>query len=709
MSWWLLAVVGNGLVAVSYLAIAVAIVRPLVRSGQIRSNKLGMATGAIFFSCSIGHGLHALHPLLPLFGIATAEGLAARRAILWHDAGWDLLTAAVGVYYWSLRRSFAPLLRGAAMFEDLRQRERITELETNAALAAAREEKAMAIAQLEANYSLAFNQAPLGIALISLEPQTLGQFLRVNPAFCQLMGRTVEGLIGSDIRALTLPEDQPAAERGLAGMLAGERTHYAETRRYLHADGHVLWTSVSTTVVTEPERPRYVVAQFEDITARREAELRLSHQALHDGLTGLPNRLLLLDRIDHALARAHRLNSRLAVLFLDIDRFKSVNDTLGHSAGDALLIEVASRLTHIAREDDTVARLGGDEFVVLCENVPNGNDAGILAQRILHGLSLPCRVGDEELTVSASIGVAVSGQGSTSAELLRDADTAMYRAKDSGRGRYVSYDAQLRTQLDHRLRIEKELRWAIEDDQLRVLFQPVVNLASGGVESVEALVRWRHPTRGLLAPGEFLPYAESSGLIVPLGQWMLREGCRQFAEWQRNDPKGAPAQVAINVSAAELADGAVVATVQQSLALAGLPAEALCLEITESALLEASTATSAILRDLKDLSVTIALDDFGTGYSSLTHLRRFPVDIVKIDRSFVTGLPSDPDDNAIVQAVVGLANALGLTTVAEGVEHEHQRDHLRRLGCTSAQGYLYSPPATVEELTDLIRTRLQRA
>lgn len=292
--------------------------------------------------------------------------------------------------------------------------------------------------------------------------------------------------------------------------------------------------------------------------------------------------------------------------------------------------------------------------------------------------------------------------------MLRDADTAMYRAKDSGRGRYANYDAQLRIQLDHRLRLEKELRGGIEDDQLRVRFQPVVNLATGAVESVEALVRWLHPTRGLLAPADFLPCAQASGLIVPLGQWMLREGCRQFAAWQRSDPDRAPAQVAINLSAAELGDDTIVTVVEQSLDAAGLRAQALCLEITESALLDASAATTALLTALKDLGVTIALDDFGTEYSSLTHLRRFPVDIVKIDRSFVTGLGSSSGDTAIVQAVVSLAKALGLSTVGEGVENEQQRDQLRLLGCTSAQGYFYSPPATVEELTDLMRTRLQR-
>ncbi|MDJ0457029.1 EAL domain-containing protein [Arthrobacter sp. NQ7] len=646
--------------------------------------------------------MHAVHPLLPLVGVDAAEGFAAREEFSWHDVVWDVLTAGIGVYYWTLRREYASMVAGPVMFEDLLERQRLAKFEAAAKLSDVRRQAAVELARSEKRFRLAFEHAPIGIALISLNQKSPGRVLRANSAFYTLLGRPPTELAACNILDFTVPEDLPAARRRLRQMLAGEVTAYADSRRFLHADGQVVWTSMTSAVVADDHgSPLYLVAQFEDITARREAEQLLTRQAMHDGLTGLPNRVLLMDRISHALSRAHRRSTGVAVLFVDVDSFKTVNDTLGHAAGDLLLIEVGHRLTAIGRDDDTVARLAGDEFVVLCEDVPHRAAAEDIARRLLTGLERPYQIGREVYRTSASLGIALSGAGSTAAGLLENADLAMYRAKEAGRGQYRVYDKNLRASRDHRLRTEKELRHGIDNGQLRILCQPVINLASGTMACVEALVRWAHPDRGLLTPAEFLDVAETTGLIIPLGRWMIAEACREIAAWQRNDPDTAPAHVSVNLSAVELAAPGTVDVIAQALHDAGLRAQALWVELTESSLLDANSANISTVRQLRAMGIRIALDDFGTGYSSLTNLKRFPVDVVKIDKSFVAGLGTDTEDTAIITAVVGLAHALGLATTAEGVENTAQRDHLHRLGCTHAQGYLYSPPATIPELTGL--------
>lgn len=705
MDWWLLSSVANAVVALSYMAIFSAIIVPLAKGGQLRRNRLGVATAAIFFTCSVGHGLHAMHPLLPFLGLDDGEHLAARDELSWHDAAWDIVTAGIGLYYWTLRRAYASMLAGPVIFENLIERQRVAELEAEAELNAVRRQGAAELERSEKRFRLAFEHAPIGIALIGLDPKAPGEVLRANSAFCALLSRTAAELADANILDFTMPEDQPAAQHRLAQMLAGEVTAYADSRRFVHADGYIVWTSMTTAVVTDERgTPLYMVAQFEDITDRREAEQLLTRQAMHDGLTGLPNRVLLMDRISQALARTHRRSSRVAVFFVDVDSFKTINDTLGHAAGDRLLIEVGRRLAELGRDDDTVARLAGDEFVVLCEDVPDRATAEEIGRRLLAGLERPYEVGRDVFRTTASIGIALSGPGSTAEELLQDADIAMYRAKETGRGRLSVYDKNLRASRDHRLRTEKELRSGIQRGELQLLFQPIMDLASGTMAAVEALVRWDHPGRGLLAPAEFLDVAETTGLIIPLGRWVVPEACRQLAEWQREDPATAPQQLAVNLSAVELSDPGIVDVVTRALHDAGLPAESLCIEITESALLDGNSANVSTVRQLRAMGIRIALDDFGTGYSSLTNLKRFPVDTVKIDRSFVAGLGTDAEDTAIVGAVVGLAKALGLTTTAEGVEDPAQRDHLRRLGCTHLQGHLYSPPATIPDLINLARS-----
>jgi diguanylate cyclase (GGDEF)-like protein len=419
------------------------------------------------------------------------------------------------------------------------------------------------------------------------------------------------------------------------------------------------------------------------------------HRAMHDSLTGLPNRALFIDRLAHALASARRRRTGVAVLFLDLDNFKVVNDSLGHTAGDDLLLAVGGRLRETLRRSDTIARFGGDEFGILVEDVEHERDAIRVAEQVaalfVHPFSLDAR----EHFVSASIGIAISDAAADKPDtLIRNADAAMYRAKSHGRGGYELFDEIMRARALERLRIESELRAALTRDELRLVYQPIVSLATGAVTGAEALVRWQHPERGELAPAEFITVAEESGLIVRLGEWVLTAACEEAARWAAMRPDGPPLNVSVNLSARQVAESRLAEVVAEALERSGLDPANLVLEITESVLLEDADTPKDTLRAVKDLGVRLVLDDFGTGYSSLGYLKRLPLDGLKIDRQFVAGLGTDSDDTAIVSAVTGMAHGLGLTVIAEGVETEGQRDALRALGCQRAQGYLFWRPVS---------------
>ena len=437
------------------------------------------------------------------------------------------------------------------------------------------------------------------------------------------------------------------------------------------------------------------------VRLRREAETRLVHQAYHDPLTDLPNRALLLDRLGQALARAGRRDETVGVLFLDLDRFKLVNDSLGHPAGDRLLIEVAARLGGCARPGDTVARLGGDEFVVLLDGLAETAEAGKVADQVAEALEAPFALGEHDVAVTASIGVALAGPGQAGpSELLRDADVALYRAKERGKARYAVFDPGMGAGVRQRAALEADLRWALERGELRLAYQPLVELATGRVAAAEALARWAHPERGPVPPAEFIPLAEDTGLIVPLGRWVLDEACRQARAWAEEHAD--PPVVAVNLSARQFQHPDLVEDVAEALLRSGLSPRLLELELTESAVMADPEAAVATLRQLKGLGTGLAIDDFGTGYSSLGYLRRFPLDLLKIDKAFVAGLGRIAEDAAIVEAVVGLAHTLGLRVVAEGVETADQAARLRGLGCELAQGYLFGKPVTPEELGALL-------
>jgi diguanylate cyclase (GGDEF)-like protein/PAS domain S-box-containing protein len=468
---------------------------------------------------------------------------------------------------------------------------------------------------------------------------------------------------------------------------------YSEIRRRFEPDEAEFLGAVANVVSGAVERHR--------------VEEGIRHRALHDPLTGLPNRTLALDRLAGALARRQRDGGKVAVVLLDLDRFKLVNESLGHQAGDELLTALAPRLQDAVRPSDTVARLGGDEFVVVCEEIDAPHAAIQVAERLSAAVSQPVVLGDQEHFASASIGIALAESADADPPtLIRDADAAMYRAKERGRGRYELFDEVLRHRVLVRLRTESELRRALEREELRILYQPVVDLHEQRIAAVEAVVRWQHPRRGLLEPVDFIEVAEETGLIVPLGDLVLTTACRQVAGLQRRFARaGQPLMLSVNASARQISDTAFPGRVAEIARRSGLASGSLAVEITESVLIEDAHAPVPVLTRMRDHGLVLMLDDFGTGYSGLSYLRRFPLDVLKIDRSFVAGLGSDDEDTAIVAAILGMARTLGLAVVAEGVENRAQLDELIRLDCDRAQGFLFAPPVPADRLEEMLATR----
>jgi len=486
-------------------------------------------------------------------------------------------------------------------------------------------------------------------------------------------------------RVLAVPVPRRGGERYAITVfrLASEPAFAPEDIRFVEGLAHTLATAID----------------------RADMEAATRHQAMHDPLTGLANRAFLTAHLEHAVSAAAREATTVAVLLLDIDRFKVVNDALGHTAGDDLLCEVARRLRAIVRDADVAARLGGDEFVVACERVHDPHDIAALAQRIVDAFARPFPAGGRAWHLGASIGVALSGPGTSAGDLLRDADLAMYRAKDEGGSRYEVFDEDLRERVVERLSLEAALRQAVDRDELVLHYQPVVDLATGALESFEALVRWQHPDRGMLGPGEFITIAEDTDLILPIGAWVLRSVCAQLAAWNAAWPGRAPLHVRANLSPRQITP-ALPEAVADAIAASGIAAEQLGLEITERLLIE-EPAASRILHDVRALGVRVALDDFGTGYSSLGLLKDYPVDVLKLDRSLIAGIGARPEATAIVKAAVDMAAALGLTVVAEGIEQLEQARLLSDLGCTLGQGFAFSPPVPLAGAVRILEAGVQ--
>jgi diguanylate cyclase (GGDEF)-like protein/PAS domain S-box-containing protein len=611
-------------------------------------------------------------------------------------------------------------------------------------------------------YRLLADNATDVISLLDAE----GRHLYVSPSVTALTGYDPDELVGADGWSFMHPDDLADLQSGLQTAAAESRVVTLEYR-IRHADGHYVWVETKARTVGEEiqcstrdisarreasaelarrlaqqsavarlgrmvmERAAVAVVRHEaaravaetrdaepdsdflqavahilaSATERDRYEEQMRHDALHDALTGLPNRTLLLDRLRQALARARRDGSRVAVIFLDLDNLKVLNDSLGHQAGDQLLRAIGPRLRRELRGTDTVARFGGDEFAVVCSDVTDEHHGAAIAERLVRAFEAPFVVDGEERFGSASVGVVITDPQAPREpeELLSDADAAMYRAKERGRGRAEVFDAGLRARITARLSVERDLRRALDGEgRLWVAYQPYYRLPGRSLAGVEALVRWDHPVRGNLPPADFIPVAEESGLVVPLGARVLREACAQVARWRRETPH-TDLRLTVNVSARQMGSPDFVDTVRDVLADTGLQPETLGLEITEGLLLEETPATTLTIELLQTLGVRLLLDDFGTGYSSLRYLQRYALDGLKVDRAFVAGLGEAGDgDGAIVDAIVGMARALGMAVIPEGVETEAQLARLAALGCDHAQGFLLSRPLPADELEALL-------
>jgi diguanylate cyclase (GGDEF)-like protein/PAS domain S-box-containing protein len=510
------------------------------------------------------------------------------------------------------------------------------------------------------------------------------------------------------------PDDLVRVQADLDLHLAGKSPQFHSEYRMRHKDQQYRWIlSRGVAVFDGAGKPLRAAGSQTDITDRKMAEEQLRHDALHDMLTGLANRALLMDRIGYRIRLTHRSKDSLfAVIFLDLDRFKIINDSLGHDAGDKLLVALAERLAIAIRDTDTLsraepdhlARLGGDEFVVLLDSIQSPADAIRICQRIQDALAQPFSINGKEIRISASMGIAVSnGDYQRAEDILRDADTALYTAKNSGGGRFRIFHSDMHASAMQRLWMESELRRAIDQRELSLLYQPILALGTRKVIEVEALIRWQHPQRGIILPADFIPLAEESGLIFPLGLWVLNEACRQVSRWHADVPELNDLAVGVNVSCRQFARRGTMDAVMNALKETGLEAKYLKLEITETAVMDQVISAIAELNALREIGVQCHLDDFGTGYSSLGYLHQMPIEALKIDRSFVSGLGSDRTGTSIVQAIIALAHSLNMRVVAEGVDSETQLAKLVSLGCDSAQGYLFAKPLSPDDFLTFVR------
>ncbi|MDV7220371.1 putative bifunctional diguanylate cyclase/phosphodiesterase [Streptomyces prunicolor] len=589
----------------------------------------------------------------------------------------------------------------AGFAQELRERTLAEQEAISVAALQAQGVVAQALHATEARFRAVFEGAAIGIGMADLD----GNILQVNGALLRMFGINDQTMSGRNVREWTHPDDAPQTWTLYDELVRGEREHYHVEKAFYRPDGTVLWTNLTVSLLRDADgNPQYQLALMEDTTERRLLNLRLRYEATHDALTGLPNRTLFFERLEKALGAGD--NQRFGLCYLDLDGFKTINDSLGHAAGDRLLVEVADRLQSCATAPgEMVARLGGDEFVALTTGPDTEREVDELAGRIMNALITPVSIDGRDLTVRGSIGIVEGPAGERGpAEVLRSADITMYRAKSAGGNRFELADPEADARAITRHGLTTALPAALDRKEFFIEYQPLVHLGDGTVHGAEALVRWLHPQHGVLGPDRFIPLAEHTGLIVPLGRWVLEQSVRQARAWRESYGDGVPLRINVNLSPCQLTHPGLVQDTVDILERTGVAPDALCLEVTESALIGADDDLLKPLRQLAEMGVDIALDDFGTGYSNLANLRRLPVSILKLDRSFTQSMqqfPADPVDLKIVEGIVSLAHSLNLTVTVEGVETGAQAEQLRILGCDTAQGWYYARPGPPDRLHDL--------
>ena len=600
-----------------------------------------------------------------------------------HDGSWRWFDLAL------TNRSADPIVRGwVANLRDITDRKH----------------SEAALAEAQAAFRHAFDDAPIGIGLVGID----GRILRVNWSFARMMQRTREDLVGVSVADLTHPDDRASSEAERDRLARGEIDSFHVEKRYVRGDGTAIWVSLNVSMVRDTDdQPLYMIGQVEDITDRKATGDRLAYEAHHDSMTGLTNRATFTDHVSRAVAAGNEVGRRVAVLFVDLDHFKLINDGLGHAVGDEVLMTVAQRLRSVLGPRDIVGRFGGDEFLILCDQLvglTGARAAQSVAQRVTDALAAPIQLSEGEIFVTASIGVALSNLGDTGETLMRHADAAMYRAKHEGRARAAFFDPKMDQSAVAALKTSTDLHRAVERGELVLHYQAIFDVRRNEVAGVEALLRWNHPERGLLPPSEFIHLAEENGVIVSIGEWVLREACRQAALW--NDTRRAAGARAlmmhVNLSPRQVSDPTLLKKLVAILKETNLSPSLLCLEVTEHTLMGGTSNATKVLRPICNLGVHLSVDDFGTGYSSLANLQQTPVETLKVDRTFVGALCETADGRAIVEAIVTIAHSLGLSAVAEGVETNDQLASLRAIGCDFAQGYFLGRPATADVFLDSI-------
>ncbi len=558
----------------------------------------------------------------------------------------------------------------------------------------------------EEQFRSSFDNASIGMALVAPS----GKAFKVNRSLCDILGFDTEQLLTIPFHDMLNENDREIFALNLGKLLSHKETSCQMEMSVNGFADKLIWLMASISVVHDGTNgTSHFIFQLQDITDRKRAEARLIHDALHDALTGLPNRVLFLDRLNVAFKRAKRhFESNFAVLYFDFDRFKLVNDSFGHLVGDKLLVSIADRLRSILRSSDTVARLGGDEFVMLVEEISEVGDATVFVDRVREEMSKPFDLDGQLIYITVSTGIAGWSRKYERPEyLLRDADTALYQAKRLGRDRYEIFDEQMHHKALQSLQLANDLHRALEQSEMRVYYQPIVLLESGDLVGFEALIRWQHSIRGLVSPAEFIPHAEETGLIIPLGEWILRESCRQLKAWQLRSDEYSNLWISVNVSSKQFLNTDMVSLVADVLEKTGLSPICLKLEITESAMIENLDHVINVMNDLKKLGVQLSIDDFGTGYSSLSNLHSLPLSSLKIDRAFVNQMNEGGESGEIVRTIITLAQSLGLAIIAEGVETSDQKTQLQGLHCQFGQGYYFARPLDVDGIEELMSNSIK--